>query len=118
MPYKYQNDTVHHIEPHSYLIIPTQEGFKYVDFTQKDNGLDDCGISVGFMGGTTDFLLLQGIQTSCGDHPAFCPWVLDAVSLGLKQLGCEPEHSPLQSAESKNVWRYTSTPPYAFMASC
>jgi len=64
------------------------------------------------------FLLLQSIQTGCGAHPAFCPWVLEAVSLGLKQLGCEPEHSPLRSAEYKNVWRYTSTPPYAFVASC
>jgi len=56
MPCKYQNDTVHHIEPHSYLIIPTQEDFKYVDFTRKDDGLDNCGISVGFLGGATDFL--------------------------------------------------------------
>jgi len=73
--------TLNHIP---YLIIPTHEGFKNVDFTQKDNGLDNCGINVGFLGGTTDFSLLQGIETSCGAHPAFCPWVLDAVSLGLK----------------------------------
>lgn len=64
------------------------------------------------------YLLLQSIQTGCGAHPVFCPWVLDAVSLGLKQLGCEAEHSPLQSAESKIVWRCTSTPSFAFMASC
>jgi len=71
MPCKYQNDTVHHIEPHSYLIIPTQEGFKYVNFTQKDNRLDNCRISVGFLGGATDILLLQSIQTSCGPtHPS------------------------------------------------
>jgi hypothetical protein len=89
-----------------------------VDFTQKDNRLDDCGISVGFMGGAANILLLQSIQTGCGAQSAFCPWVLDAVSLGLKQLECEAEHSPVQSAEFKNVWSYTSIPPYAFMALC
>jgi hypothetical protein len=118
IPCKYQIDTVHLFEPHSYLIIPKQESFKYVDFTQKDKGVDNCGINVGFPGGATDFLLLQTILAGCGAHPALCPWVLDAVSLGLKQLACEAEHSPLQSVEPKIVWRYTSTPPYAFVESC
>jgi hypothetical protein len=38
--------------------------------------------------------------------------------LGVKQLGCEADHSPLSSAEVKNVWSYTSTPQYVFMAWC
>jgi len=31
--------------------------------------------------------------------------------LGLKQLGCEADHSPPSSAEVKNAWSYTSTLP-------
>jgi len=43
-------------------------------------------------------------------------WVLGALSPGLNQLGCEANHSPPYSTEVKNTWRYTSTPPYIFMA--
>jgi hypothetical protein len=35
---------------------------------------------------------------------------------GIKQQGCEAEHSPPTSAEVKKTWTYTSTPPYVFMA--
>jgi hypothetical protein len=41
-----------------------------------------------------------------------------ALSLGVKQLGCEADHLPSSSAKVKNEWSYTSTPPYAFMAWC
>jgi hypothetical protein len=37
--------------------------------------------------------------------------VRGALSLGLKWLGHEAEHSPPSSAEVKHVWSYTSTPP-------
>jgi len=32
--------------------------------------------------------------------------------------GNEADHSPPSSAEVKNAWSYTSTPPYVFMAWC
>jgi hypothetical protein len=38
-------------------------------------------------------------------------WVPGALSLGVKQLGHEADHSPTYSAEIKNAWSYTSTPP-------
>jgi hypothetical protein len=38
-------------------------------------------------------------------------WVPDALSLRVKWLGCEADHSPPSSAEVNNVWSYTSTPP-------
>jgi len=38
-------------------------------------------------------------------------WVPGALSLGVKRLGCEADHSPPPSAEVKNVWSYTSSPP-------
>jgi hypothetical protein len=41
-------------------------------------------------------------------------WVPGALSLGLKQPGREADHSPPSSAEVKNAWRYTSTPPIRF----
>jgi hypothetical protein len=33
----------------------------------------------------------------------------------VKQLGCEADCSPPSSAEVKNTWICTSTPPYVFM---
>jgi hypothetical protein len=40
------------------------------------------------------------------------------VSLNVKQLGHEADHSLPSIAEVKNVWSYTSSPQYAFMAWC
>jgi len=37
-------------------------------------------------------------------------WVPVALSLGLKQLGCEADHSLSSNAEVKNMWSYTFTP--------
>jgi hypothetical protein len=41
-----------------------------------------------------------------------------ALSLGIKRPGVEADHSHPSSAEFKNVWSYTSTPQYIFMAWC
>jgi hypothetical protein len=38
-------------------------------------------------------------------------WVPGALCLGVKRLGREAGHSPPHSAEVKNEWSYTSTPP-------
>jgi hypothetical protein len=35
-------------------------------------------------------------------------------SSGVKRPGLEADHSFATSAEVKNMWIYTSTPPYAF----
>jgi hypothetical protein len=43
-------------------------------------------------------------------------WVPGALSPGVKRPGREDDHSPPTSAEVKNTWIYTSTPPYVFMA--
>jgi hypothetical protein len=37
------------------------------------------------------------------------------LARGVKQPVCEADHSPPTSAEVKNTWIYTSTPPYFFM---
>jgi hypothetical protein len=43
-------------------------------------------------------------------------WVPGTLSLGVKWLGHEADHSPPSSAKVKNAWSYTSTPQYVFMA--
>jgi hypothetical protein len=48
-------------------------------------------------------------------HPLI-QWVPGAFSLEVKRLGWEVYHSPPSSAEVKNAWSYTSTPPCVFMA--
>jgi hypothetical protein len=35
-------------------------------------------------------------------------WASGALSLGIKQLGCETDHSPPADAEVKNTWIYKS----------
>jgi len=43
-------------------------------------------------------------------------WLPGALSLAVKQLGCEADHSPPSSAGVKNAWSYTCIPQYTFMA--
>jgi hypothetical protein len=38
-------------------------------------------------------------------------WIPGAVSLGLKRLGREADHSPQSNAEVRNAWSCNSTPP-------
>jgi len=49
-------------------------------------------------------------------RPALEPiqWVRRALSLGVKQPGCAANHPSPNSAEIKNAWSYTSTPPMRF----
>jgi len=41
-----------------------------------------------------------------------------ALSLGIKRLGREADHSLPSSAKVKNAWIYTSTPQYVCMVWC
>jgi hypothetical protein len=45
-------------------------------------------------------------------------WVTEGLSPGIKRPGREADHSTPSSAEVKNVWSYTSTLQYIFMAWC
>jgi len=42
-------------------------------------------------------------------------WVPGALSLWVKWVGHEVDHSPASSAEVKNMWSYTSTHPFIFI---
>jgi hypothetical protein len=81
------------------------------------HGPDDRGVGVRVPVGSRIFF-------STSSRPALGPtqppiqWVPKTLSPGVKRTGCEADHSPPTSAERKNTWTYTSTPPYAFMVYC
>jgi hypothetical protein len=58
-----------------------------------------------------DFSPLHVVQTGSRAQPA-----PGALSLGVKRPEDEADHSPPTSAEVKNTWIYTTTPPHVFMA--
>jgi hypothetical protein len=43
---------------------------------------------------------------------------LTELEPGVKQPGCEADHSPPSSAEVRNAWSCTFPPPYVFMVCC
>jgi hypothetical protein len=60
-----------------------------------------------------------GTVTSGPDlRPTRAPveWVPESLSMGIKRLGRETDHSQSSSAEVKNEWSYTSTAVFDFMA--
>jgi hypothetical protein len=50
-------------------------------------------------------------RTALGPAQPPIQWVPGALSLEVKRLGREADHSPPNSTEVKNAWSYTSTPP-------
>jgi hypothetical protein len=73
-------------------------------------GLDDRGSVSGrcYVG---SFSLDLRVQTGSGAHPASCPVGTRGSYPGGKAAGSWTDHSPLSSAEVKNVWSYISIPP-------
>jgi hypothetical protein len=43
-------------------------------------------------------------------------WLSGALLSGAKRLGIDADGSPPPSSEVNKAWKYTSTPPYVFMA--
>jgi hypothetical protein len=68
--------------------------------------------------GAPNILFTTASRTALGPTQPPIQWVPGALSLGVKQPVCEPDHSPPSSAEVKNEWSYTSTPQYTFIAWC
>jgi hypothetical protein len=86
-------------------------------YTQR-GGLYLCspGLRAGWSGvrvlaGAGNFSLHHPNQTGSGAHPASYPMGTRGSFPGVKRPRREADHSPPPSAEVKNAWSYTSTPP-------
>jgi hypothetical protein len=62
------------------------------------------------------FFLLRVVQTGSEVHATSYPVGTGGSFPGVKRSGCEPDHTPPDSAEVKKTWIYTSTPPFTFTA--
>jgi hypothetical protein len=74
------------------------------------------GLRAGLSGvrvpvGAGNFSPHHRVQIGSGAHLAFYLGVKGAVSVGIKLPGREADHSPPSSAEVRNAWIYTFTPP-------
>jgi hypothetical protein len=65
-------------------------------------------------GGLGIFLFTTASRTALGPTHTPIPWLPGALSLEVKRLGREADHSPPSTAEGKNARSYTSTPPIRF----
>jgi hypothetical protein len=57
------------------------------------------------------FLFTTVSRTALGPTQPLILWVPAALPLGVKRPGREADYSPPSSAEVKNTWNYTSSPP-------
>jgi hypothetical protein len=64
-------------------------------------GLDNQGSRVRFLAGAGNFFFTTVSRTALGPTQPPIQWVPGALSLGVKQLGCEADHSPPSSAKVK-----------------
>jgi hypothetical protein len=78
-------------------------------------GLDDRGFGVRVPLGSRIFFSTS-FRPALGSTQSPIQWVPGALSPAVKRPGLEADHSSPTSAETKKMWIYTSTPPYAFMA--
>jgi hypothetical protein len=68
------------------------------------------GVSV--LAGARNFSLHHRVRTgSVGLTQSPVQWIPGTLSLRVKRPGRETDHTPPFSAEVKNAWSYTSTPP-------
>jgi hypothetical protein len=63
------------------------------------------------MAGAVNFLLTTMSRVVLGPTQSPNHRVPGALSLGVKQLGCEADPSPQSSAKVENAWSYATTPP-------
>jgi len=72
----------------------------------------------GRRGFDSRFLFATVSRLALGPSQPPIQWVTRALSLGLKWPRREADHSPISSAEVKNMWSYTPLSQYAFMVWC
>jgi hypothetical protein len=69
------------------------------------------GCRVRFPTGAGNFSVHHRVQNGSGTHPGSYSVGTGGTFPGVKRLGREADHSSPSSAEVKNAWSYTSTPP-------
>jgi hypothetical protein len=74
-------------------------------------GLDDRGSRIRIPAGAGSYSLHHRVQNGSGAHLASYPMDTRGSSLVVKRSWREGGHSPPSSAEVKNAWSYTSSPP-------
>jgi hypothetical protein len=110
-----------HFLPHSPLRRTT---WRLLFITDRLQGQMPCGVGyeLGDRGSIPvrgrNFSLRHRFQTCPSAHPASYPFSTRGSYPGGKEAGSESDHSTPPSAEDRNAWKYTSTPPYVFMAWC
>jgi hypothetical protein len=67
-------------------------------------------------GSVKNFLFSTSSRKALGFTQPSIQWVPGDISPGVKRQGNEANHSPTATAEVKNMWIYTSTPPHAFIS--
>jgi hypothetical protein len=88
--------------------------FRYYESRDSLVGIgNDYGLEIGvrFPAGDGNFSLQHHVQTGSGAHPASYPIGGRSYFPGVRRARREADNSPPSSAEVKNAWRYTSTPP-------
>jgi hypothetical protein len=92
-----------------------------IDFQWSWDSL--VGIVTRLQAGQSGFNSWQGLgiflfatMSRLAQGPTHSPvqWVLGFLSVRIKWLECEGDHSPPSSTEVMNLWSYTSTPPISF----
>jgi hypothetical protein len=73
--------------------------------------LDDQGSGFQWPATAGNFFFTTASRTALGPTQPPIQWVPGAPSLGVQWPGREADNSPPASAEVKNGWSYTSTPP-------
>jgi hypothetical protein len=64
-------------------------------------GMDDRGSRVQFLAGAGNFYLYHCVQNGSGALQPPIQWVPGALSMEVKQPGCEADHSPSSSVKVK-----------------
>jgi hypothetical protein len=80
--------------------------------------LDDQGVAVRVPVGARIFASPRRPYSLWGPPNLLSNEYLGVFLRGVKRPGHEADHSRPTSPEVKEMWIYTSIPPYAFMASC
>jgi hypothetical protein len=86
------------------IFVSIKDGMKSRDSSvgiTLDYGLDNWGSRVRFPAGAGNFSLHRRVQNGSGAHPTSYPMCTRALSLGVKRLEHEADHSPPSSAEVK-----------------